>query len=272
VVASVLAGLAVVPAAASAQTTRKVYIAGVDASGAPVTDLTAADIAVKEDGKVREVAGLARATEPLDVHLFVDDQGTGAYQPGVLAFLQALIERANFTIYQFKPQAVKLLDASHDFDGIQAALNALGPRGRVEMRGEQIVEALGTTARALQQSRPARPVIMVFTVGGDSGHANPDIILNQLRHSGASVNVIYLQTAGIGLVLGDSPDDTGGQNIRIGSVNAVGPAVKTITDALLNQYALTYTLPAGVEPSDRVEIGATRAGVTLLAPEWIPER
>ena len=37
----------------------------------------------------------------------------------------------------------------------------------------------------------------------------------------------------------------------------------------MHQFKLTYTLPAGVEPSDRVSISTTRKGVTLLAPSHL---
>jgi hypothetical protein len=255
-----------------AETPRKIYISATDASGAPVMDLTAADINIKEDGKPREVAGLKRATEKMDVHLFVDDSGTGAYQQGVLDLLQALQDHARFTIYQFTPQAVKILDGSTDFNALQEALNKLGRRGKIDMDGEQLAEALGTTARAIQQNKPARPVIIVMTLNGDSGHKNPDIIMSQIRRSGAGVSGIYLQTAGIGQVLGDSPRESGGRVERIGSVNAIPPSVKKVADLLLNQYELTYTLPDGVKPSDRVSVATTRSGVTLVAPTRIPDR
>jgi ribosomal protein S16 len=255
-----------------AETPRKLYISATDASGAPVTDLTAADVNVKEDGKPREIAGLKHATEKMDVHLFVDDSGTGAFQQGVLDLLQALQDHAIFTIYQFTPQAVKILDASSDFSALQEALNKLGRRGKVDMDGEQLAEALGTTARAIQQGKPARPVIIVMTLNGDSGHKNPDIIMSQIRRSGAVVSGIYLQTAGIGQVLGDSPRESGGRIERIGSVNAISPAVKKVVDLLLNAYELTYTLPDGVKPSDRVSVTTTKSGVTLVAPTRIPDR
>jgi hypothetical protein len=253
-----------------AETTRKAFIVAVNDSGAPITDLTAADIAVKEDGKPRDVSGLKKATEKMDVHLFVDDSGSGAFQQGVLDLLQALIEHAQFTIYQFSPQAVKVLDASTDFNAIQEALNKLGRRGKVDMDGEQLTEALGTTARAIVKSKPARPIIVVMTVNGDSGHKNPDLIMNDVRKSRANVFGIYYQTAGIGLVLGDSPRESGGTIERVGSVNAIPPAVKKLTDVLLAQYELTYALPDGVKPNDRVSITTARSGVKLLAPSRLP--
>ncbi len=272
VLASVGVALTARVPAPLAETPRTVYISATNASGAQVTDLTAADIAVKEDGKDRVVASLKPATGVMDVHIFVDDNGGGAYQQAVLDFLQPTIQHARFSISQFSPQAVKILQGSTDMDEIQAALNKLGRRGRIDTDGEQIAEALGTAARALQQTKPARPVFLVLTLSGDSGHKNPDLIMGNIRRSGAIVNAVFLQTSGIGQVLGDSPRESGGQAVRIGSVNAISPAIKKITDALLNQYELTYTLPDGVKPADRVAITTTRAGVTLLAPTRIPDR
>ncbi len=260
------------PAARTTETTRTVYISATNASGASVTDLTAADVAVKEDGKDREVSGLKRATEMMDVHIFLDDNGTGAYQQGLVAFLQPMLGHARFSIYQFVPQAVKILDAATSIEAIQEALNKLGRRGRIDVDGEQIVEAIGTTSRALQHSRPARPVFLVFTIGGDVGHRNPDLIMGDFRRSGAIMNAVFLQTSGIGLILGDGPRESGGRAERIGSVNGVPPAIRKITDSLLHQYVLTYTLPDGVKPSDRIKVTTTRSDITLLAPTRIPDR
>jgi hypothetical protein len=255
-----------------ADTARKVYIAATNASGAFVTDLTAADITVEEDGKARAVASLKRATTIIDLHLFVEDSGTGAYQGGALALLQALGPRARITITQFSPQAVKLLDSSTSFDDVQGALLKLGRRGRIDAQPAQVAEALGTAARALIQKPSPRPVFVVMTINGDTGHANPDIILDQMRDSGANVHAIYLQTAGIGPILGDIPRESGGTYERIGSVNAIEPAVKKIVDTVLNQYELVYTLPDGVKPSSRVSISTTRGDVELIAPSRVPDR
>ena len=50
-----------------AETARKVYISALDAKGAVVTDLTAADITVKENGKPYPVASV----EPLSAPMFI---------------------------------------------------------------------------------------------------------------------------------------------------------------------------------------------------------
>ena len=50
VLAFLLAGTTT-PVSGAAETTRRVYISAVDSTGAQVTDLTAGDLTVKEDGK-----------------------------------------------------------------------------------------------------------------------------------------------------------------------------------------------------------------------------
>jgi hypothetical protein len=45
-----------------------------------------------------------------------------------------------------------------------------------------------------------------------------------------------------------------------------------IADALLKQYVLTYTLPDGVKPNDKLSLTTSRKGITLLAPSRIPDK
>src|SRR5262245_8612755 len=69
--------------AAPADQARTVYFSATDAKGAPVTDLTAADLTVKEGGKDRQVVSVKPATTPMQIALIVEDSGSGAYQAAV---------------------------------------------------------------------------------------------------------------------------------------------------------------------------------------------
>ena len=53
------------PAAAPPARTNTVYVSVVEDSGAPVTDLTAADFAVTEDGQPRDVVLVSAASDPI---------------------------------------------------------------------------------------------------------------------------------------------------------------------------------------------------------------
>lgn len=267
VLAATMAGLAHL-SATRAETTRTVLISASDAKG-PITDLKAADLTVKEGGKDAAIASLEGATGRLDVMLLVDDLGSGAFQAGVLQLLQSLVNNATFTIMEFKPQTIKLLDSSNDVKALQDTVLKLGPRGKIDHDGENLADTIGNAAKVLRQRNAARPVIIVLTISGVGQVRNPNLAMNDLRDTGVMFNVVYVSNADIGQVISDGPRQTGGRIEQASGANGVQPAVQKIIDALVNQYVLTYKLADGVKPSDRLSVATTRKGVTLYAPQRV---
>ena len=252
---------------------RTVYFSASDASGAAVTDLTAADLAVKEGGKDRVVAGVERATAPLQVVLLVDDAGTGAFQGAVAQFLQALFGRGQFAIYAFNPQPIRLTDFTEDAGVLRTALDGIGPRGRIATTGEQMAGAVEEAANALLKRKAPRAAIIVLTAGGELPQSNQaDSALSALKRSGASLTVVHVAGLQLGQVLGDGPKRSGGTVLQIGGSVVPGPVLAKVADNLLNQYTLTYTLPDGVKPNERFSLTTNRKGVTLLAPSRLPDK
>jgi hypothetical protein len=243
---------------------RTVYFSAVDAKGAQVTDLTAADLTVKEGGKERPVAALQPATAPMDVFLLVDDGGLGAFRAAVAQFLQTMFGRGQFAISVLSPQPIKVANFTADVGVLRAALDRMGPRGRVQPDNEQIVEAVGDAARELQKRKTARRSIVVLTVGGEKPSSDmADDAVNALQSSGASLSVLHVSGFELGKVLGDGPRQSGG---------LIGPLVTKIADNLLNQYMLTYNIPDGVKLNEKLSLSTSRKGVTLLAPSRLPDK
>ena len=260
-------------ATAPAEVTRKVYISATDSKGAPITDLTAAEITVKEGGKERTVAGLVPATAPVHVAILVEDNGTGAFQFAVSQFLQKVHGRGQFSISVLTPQALKLVDFTDDVEGLKGALGRLGQRGRAESDGDQLPEAISDAAKELQLRKAERPVILALTIAGGILHSvEPNNVLRIVRSSGASLNLVYVSGANLGQVLGDGPKESGGRIEEAGTGQAIAPAVSRIADSLLNQYLLTYTLPDGVKLSDRLSVTTSRKGIKLTAPSRITDK
>jgi hypothetical protein len=256
-----------------AETTRKVYISAFDSSRTPVTDLKASDIIVKENGKERPVASLEPASAPMHVAILVDDAGTGAFQSGVAQFLQKALGRGRFSITLLNPQATTILDFTDDVAALKTALGRLGQRGRLQPDGDQMLDAIVQASKALQQQKAERPVILSLTLtGGQAQSVQPDDVLTTLRSSGAMLNVVFLTGADVGMVMGDGPKQSGGRLEQVGGGEAIGPAMVRIADSLEHQYQLTYTLPDGVRPSDRLSVATSRKGITLTAPTRIAAR
>lgn len=256
-----------------AEVVRTVYFSAVDAKGTFVTDLTAADLAVKENGKEREIRTVAAASGPLQVSLLVDDAGTGAFQGAVAQFLEALSGHGQFAIRVLNPQPSKLTDFTEDRGALQTALNGIGPRGRVTTVGEQINGAIDEAALELLKHKSARPAIVVLTVGGEQAQSHDaEPTLNSLKNSGASLSVIYLAGQELGQVLGDGPKRSGGTIAQIGGGVVPGPVLAKVGDHLLHQYVLTYVLPDGVKPNEKLALTTSRKGVTLVAPAHVPDK
>ena len=256
-----------------AETTRKVYISAVDSSRAPVTDLKAADLTVKENGKERPVVSLEPAVAPMHVALLVDDAGYGAFQLAVAQFLQKTLGRGQFSLTLLNPQATRIVDFTDDVAALKTALGRLGQRGRLQPDGDQMLDAIVQAARAMQQRKAERPVIVALTLaGGQPQSVEPIDVLAAMRSSGAMLNVVFLTGADLGMVMGDGPKQSGGRIEEVGGGAAIVPAILRIADSLLNQYLLTYTLPDGVNPSDRLSVATSRKGITLTAPTRIAAR
>ena len=169
---------------------RRVYFSAVDGKGVQVTDLTAAELTVKEGGKERAIAEVKPATTPMHVSLFVDDAGQGAFQVAVAQFFQTLLNQAKFAVSIMNPQPIKVADYTADPSELRAALGRMGQRGKVDVDGEQIVDAVGGAAKELQQLKAGRPVIVVLSASGEAAVSNQsDNALNSLRASGASLHV-----------------------------------------------------------------------------------
>jgi hypothetical protein len=258
--------------ATTADTPRTLYVSAADAKGTAITDLTAADLAVKEGGQDRAVASLKPAEGPIDLAIIVDDNGSGFFLPAVLQLLQTVGDDAKYSIRRFSPQADKILDYSSDVGSIQKALDLLGARGKVQNDGEQLLQAISETAKELQQRKTARRIMLVCTLTGEGQAKNGDLIMTDLPNTGVILNVVHRSGANLGLVTGDGSRQSGGHVEQVGAISAVPAAITKIADSILHQYALTYTLPDGVKPSDRVSITTTRKGISLFAPTRVADR
>lgn len=286
--------LACLPAMAGAALepqTRRVYLTAVDKDGAPVTDLTAADFTVKENGKERPIVSVGPATGLMQVALLVDDNGTGLFRAGVVRFIEALLGRAEFSISTVTGQMLKLVDYTANGQSLSEAIAKLNARPSTN-DGGQLLEGISETSLELERREARRPVIVALTVGGQEHSTLPaHHVLDNLRKSAASLHVITVvnntlrsqpaatsaagllgENMNLGEVLGDGPKQSGGHRDEIIAAAGVMTGLQQLAEALKRQYAIEYSLPDGVKPSGKLSVTVKRKGVTLHAPTRIPDR
>lgn len=252
---------------------RTVYFSAVDANGVHVTDLTAADLTVKEGGKERTIESVAPATSRMALSILVDDGGTGGFQGAVSQLVQATFGSAEFSLWVLGPQAIKVMDFSQDGDELRGALTRIGRRGRIQVDPEQIIAGVDSAANELRQRKAQRAAIVALTAAGEKTQSDlADHALKSLQSSGASLSVVYVTGVELGQVLGDGPRQSGGLIEQVTGTSALAPAIAKVAGNLRHQYELTYTVPDGVKPNDRLSLSTRRKNVKLLAPTRLPDR
>lgn len=271
--------------------TRRVFVTAVDGNGAPVTDLTAADFTVKEGGKAREIAKAGPANGPMQIAILVDDNGTGIFRYAVGKFIEALLGRAEFAISTVTGQTLKIVDYTGSAQSLSEAIGKLSARPATN-DGGQLLDGISETALDLEKRKAGRPVIVALTVGGEEHSPVPaHHVLDNLRQSGASLHVLLVVNTALrsqatapnaaallgpnmnlGEVLGDGPKQSGGHRDEIIAATGIAGGLQKLADALKHQYAIEYSLPEGVKPSDKLSVTVKRKGVTLHAPTRIPDK
>jgi hypothetical protein len=276
--------------------TRTVYVSAVDKDNRPITDMQAADFEVKEDGKVQEIA-VKPATKTLRIAMLVADWGTGSFQAGMHQFMQKMLGHAEIALYRLLPQPIKIMDYAYDPISLGNGLSKFGAQGR--QQGAQLLEAIQEVSRTVA-TPSTRPVIVVLRIGSESLSTIPgDTVREAVRKSGAILEVVNLgvrtsamQSAtgadgmtatqnrlrdmeardsafALAQVLGDGSRETGGRNDQVISTTLV-TVMDSLAEELLNQYEITYTLPAGMKPNEKISVGSKRRNVTVRAPNRLP--
>jgi len=285
----VLGTIAAAPAAAQEVTTRRVYVSAVDKDGNVVTDLTPADLTVK-DGKPRNVLNVEAAQAKMQIAILVDDNGTGLFRVAVARFIESLLGRAEFSISTVTGQTMKLVDYTTDPRELSEAITKLGVRPATN-DGNQLLDGITGTSLDLAKRKAGRPVIVALTVGGDDvTPMQPDDALDDLRKSGAQLYVVSVlnsamrQTTAptrasdmlneghaLHAVLGDGPKRSGGVRQEISAMAGVDPGLHKLADLLKGQYVVEYSLSGG-KSSNRLDLSSKRKGLTLRAATHLPEK
>jgi hypothetical protein len=283
--ATVLAASMLAPPAVIEAAERTVYVTVVDGNGAAVTDLTAADLVVKEGGKDREIVKAGPASAKMRLTIAVEERlmADAAVRQAMFAFMKRVIDKAEIRLVTIGLRNNTAADYTSALDVLVAGINKLTLNPRPE---SQVAEGVNEAASELIAARPERSALVVLAFSGGQAGVDPRSVLEKVRQSGVTMSAVTLaggttdsssaaslaEQSGREQVLGDGPKQSGGRRLEVPSTGAFPQALQQIANDLLAQYAITYTLPEGVKPDKRFSIGSKRRGVTLRAPSAIPDR
>jgi len=264
---------------------RHVFLTVLDRNDAPVTDLTPADVVVKEDGAVREIVSVARATMPLQIVLLVDDSQaaqalTNRLRESTTAFVHRLAQsnpETAISIWTFGDRPTKVLDFTTSEPVITRATGALVSRPG---SGAYLMEALVNVSAQLGTLASQRPAIVAFLVedSPEFSTVTERTVAAALQTAGAALWTIVLQGHGAGtadaegherarVVADDATASGGGSKVILDGL-ALESAFASIASRLASQMDVTYARPDRLVPPKKLDVTVTRPGVRVLAPRW----
>jgi hypothetical protein len=272
---------------------RTVYVTALDGDNRPMPGLTAADFRVKEDGRVREIATVELAAEPMQIALLLDDGGPslGAMRQAAANFVERVQGKSVFSLITTGGSPVTRVPYTDDPRQIYGALQNLFANTAPTT---QFLEALVEAARGLVRRKAARPVIVaIISEGEELSDVRADTVLRAVQQSHAVFYYIGLGmpvTSGtrppLGLnrpadstehesvqrnvVIGAAPKNSGGRSEQVLQPSGLVPLMQQFaTELIAGQYAVTYFTNS---TGGKLEVETPRSGVKLRAPARVGDR
>jgi hypothetical protein len=262
----------------------------IDAKGAAVTDVTAGELSIVENGIMGTIVSIQPDTHPLDVQLLVDNgagMGTALAEirTGIKGFFSALPNDAQVSLVTLAPQPRFLLRAvTGPQNGVQAA-DRLAPDVSVAAFLDALVEA---SERLRNQAKNHVPVIVAVASTSPDGSSSREqhfkTMAQRVSELGAIVHAVVL-TSGARLssprVPGGVASDsqyvigseiarlTGGRYEQIAVSSRLAtllPEIGALVSAQSHRFLVRARRPAGAKGSPgAVGFGIARPGVTVRA-------
>ena len=191
--ASILATSLLAPSALvdAAPTERTVYVTVVDGNGTAVTDLTAADLVVKEAGKEREIVKAGRASAKMRLTIAVEERLMAdiAVRQAMFAFMKRVIDAAEVRLVTIGLRNHTAADYTTALDSLVGAINNLTLNPRPE---SQVAEGVLEVANEFATAKTERPVLVVLAISGGQAGVDPRNVLDRVRQSGMTMSGVTL--------------------------------------------------------------------------------
>lgn len=271
---------AVAPAAGQT-TERHVYVTVTNDDDERAEGLTPADFRVREGGREREITAVEPATERMRMAILVEESltPTGGVRMGLAEFIQRMQPHAEMSLMVMSLRNMVIVDYTTDVSALFAGINSFSLY-RHQQQLNNVPEGVYEAARKFEEESANRPVMVV--VAQELMQESSEIpyrVLDQIGRSGVLVEVVTVESgqsniavgdlgdmSGRAQILGDGSRQSGGQKIEVNALTAVPGALQQLADGLLSQYRITYILPEGTDPSNRLNVDLRRRGLSLRAP------
>ena len=295
--AGLVIGLAVLVAPLAAQVNeREMFVSVLDESGSPVPDLQVSDFLVREDGALREVVRVARATAPIQLAILVDTSQAAIpailhIRNGLHAFVEAMHEGNDLSLITFGGPPRILVDVTRDRERLNAGVDRVFASSGT---AAYLMDAIRETGRGFQRRGASRPAIVVVTTDGVDFSARSYLdALESLGEAGVAMHAVVLssrvrretsrtsvrgsdpfsgsptlpdarlndRTDNRDLLLALGPEATGGRRSNLVTSMGLETELKAVASELSSQYLVVYVRPARLIPPEEIEVSVTLANL-----------
>lgn len=166
-------------ALAAQRTTRLVFVSATDDKGAPVVNLTRADVQVTENGSPREITRVSRGNAPMRILLLVDSSTAmgpmmNAFRAALHGFVEAIPPQNEITFISTGGQLRVRTPPTRDRQLLGAEIDRFASGGGANAFLETLIEA----DRRFLASAPGQwPVIVIVTT--DNGEVRREFNLDR---------------------------------------------------------------------------------------------
>ena len=263
----------------------RVFVTVLDAQGAPLTDLRAADFTVRVDDVDQKVLSAAPAATPASIVLLTDQLGLNAtYTPveireAMAAFVKTIRDAdpaSAFSLLTFDGPVRTVTTFKSTPLILDRAIERLVGVAPDSMFLDAVVEAARLLGAAPTERRVIFTILSAYRP--DQSTERSDDTGARLRQSNASLWAVEaVQPVVQGgnyasqpreLVLESGTRQSGGGRRTVTSRQALVPAAQGIARLILAQYEVTYTASTRRNAS-RLQVGVNRPAGRVLAPRWI---
>jgi len=259
---------------------KSMYVSVVDASGAPVANVTPSDLVVREDNVAREILRIAPADEPMQIEILVDNsQAARGYIADMRAalppFVDALLapneagRRNEIALVALGERPTTLVEPTFDGEQLHKGIDKLFAQSG---SGTYLLDGIIEVCQGFKKRGALRPVIVAITTEGpEFSSRHFDLVLGPLHDTGAAFHAIVVgpmssdvsdEARDRGIVLDQGTLTTGGRLDHLLTSLALRGKLKQVADDLTHQYLVTFARPQSLIPPQRTTVAAVKSGIT----------
>jgi len=248
-----------------------------DEDGQPVEGLGADDVALSENGVVRDITSFKVDERPLTVAVLVDSSQSTRTEyrlnlvEAVAAFVARLPSETRYSIWTTGDRPQKMLDYTDDPGEASAALLRVAPNG-----GNYMLDALAEASKDLKKQAGEGDRTAVVAISGtgpelsyldkwrsaDVAEENADLfLLLQVDLGGGG----FEQRANLSYVFDRLSQASGGEYSVILSYMGADSGLRKLSPYLVAGYRLSYATLPGIKKRE-LEVDVARPGTELKLP------